>query len=447
MTFHQKTPTTSSRAIAAEILGKILIQGLNWDRSLLPSQTSSQDKGFIQALCFGVLRHYLPLSFVLSKLTEKPLRNKDKDVEILILIALYEILFLQTPDYAALNEAQEALPKKKAWAKGFVNAVLRKFITQKSDFIGLTESSNPDRTPLLPAWILKLIETHYPKHLEAIEAAHFGLPPLHCRVNQQQISREDYLQKIAPTAPSLKFEIPDFFPDALMLKTPVTVAEIPGFLDGLISIQDLAPQKTPELLALKPGLSVLDACAAPGGKSAHILETCPEVKLLSLDIDPERLKKIHENFSRLKLNTSKQMRRTIETCNATEADIFNLTFDRILIDAPCSGLGVIRRHPEIALHRKPENFKELAEHQVQLLNALWPLLNPEGILLYATCSIATEENDGVIRQFLALHPEATVVPLDLSHPHHSGLQTSYGWQLLPTVNGPDGFYYSKLIKP
>jgi 16S rRNA (cytosine967-C5)-methyltransferase len=449
---------SSSRVQGLEILKKIILENQNWDRSLLPQKASSQEKSFLQALCLGVLRQYLPLKFILNQLSEKPLRNKDKDIEILILMAIYEILFLQTPDYAALSEAQKAVPKKKAWAKGFVNAILRKLINQKSDFLAFAspdlvqEAIDPslkfEQVSRLPEWILKLINTHYPEFINQIETAHFYQPPMHLRINAQKISREDYLN--TQLKPGLNFESHAFFPNALTLKNPLPVSEIPGFLEGLISVQDLAPQKTPELLDLEPNLKVLDACAAPGGKSAHLLESCPDIDLISLDIDPVRLRKIQENFARLELNSRNKnlIKPRVLAADATHLNLWwdkNL-FDRILIDGPCSGLGVIRRHPEIAIHRKPEEIENLALHQLEILNALWPVLKPHGIMLYATCSIHPLENDGVIEKFLASHPDAKIFPLELSDPQHLGLKTRHGWQFLPMAHGPDGFYYAKIIK-
>jgi 16S rRNA (cytosine967-C5)-methyltransferase len=455
------TDLKSSRIAALEILKKIILEHHHWDRSLLPSNFSSQEKSFLQALCLGVLRQYLPLKFIFNQLAEKPLRNKDKDIEILILLAIYEIFFLQTPDYAALSEAQKSVPSKKAWAKGFVNAILRKLISQKSQFserLSITDTllSEPiegvkkhERISLLPVWLLTLIRAHYPASLESIEVAHITPPPMHLRVNQQKISREDYLKKYADPL-GLACDTHDFFPHALTLKTPLPVHEIPGFSEGFISVQDLAPQKTPELLELTPNLKVLDACAAPGGKSAHLLETCPDIDLISLDIDPSRLTKIQENFARLELNV-RNKNLIKPRVLAADATLLNRwwdkgLFDRILIDAPCSGLGVIRRHPEIAIHRNPEEIEILAQKQLEILQTLWPTLKPEGILLYATCSIHPLENDGVIQSFLAAHADAMNIPLDLSHREHTGMQTRYGFQFLPCAHGPDGFYYAKIKK-
>ena len=421
------------RAQTQQILRSILEDHQPWDRSFLPSDSRSHP--FIQALTLGVLRFYIPLKKLLSSFLDKPLRNKDQDIEILLLMGFFEILFFDTPDYAVVNETQKAVPAKKAWAKGLLNAVLRKLIQAKA--------KNPqgllEKYDFFPTWIESLIQKNYPEWKDSLIRAHQSTPPMHLRVNVQKNSREAYLKKF----PELDVSVPTSFNEGLTLNTPCPVEEIPGFSEGLISVQDLAPQKTPELMELKPGLKVLDACAAPGGKSAHIWEACPQISLTCLDIHPERTQKIHENLKRLQLMNPELK---VQTEDAIEFSQHCSPFDRILLDAPCSGLGVIRRHPEIALHRSPENLKELANQQLKLLTNLWPILKIQGILLYATCSIAPTENDEVIEQFLSQHADAKISPLCLSHPDHNGLQTRYGWQFLPTPQGPDGFYYSKIVK-
>jgi 16S rRNA (cytosine967-C5)-methyltransferase len=424
--------TISSRAQAHTILQSILYEKKSWDRSLLPKDSSSH--AFIQALCLGVLRHYLPLQAFLSQFLEKPLRQKDQDIQVLLLMGTFELLCLSTPEYAVVNELQRAVPAKKSWAKGLINAVLRKVIQEKNH----SPAALLEQYPTFPAWIQDLWKTHYPEFLSHLRTAN-ALPPMHLRINTRQISRADYVQQF----PSLAIQIPPFFADALTLETPCPVESLPGFLEGLVSVQDLAPQKTPELLDLAPQLSVLDACAAPGGKSAHLLEKYPDIRLTCLDISADRTEKIRATFSRLRLQ---DLHPEIFTQDALDTASLNKTFDRILLDAPCSGLGVIRRHPEIALHRSPENLASLAQTQLALLTTLWRQLNPEGILLYATCSLAPIENDGVIGEFLSQHPDATLIPLDLSHPGHLGKAMKYGYQFLPTQNGPDGFYYAKLMK-
>ncbi len=424
--------TASSRAQAHQILRSILHEKKSWDRSLLPKESSSN--AFIQALCLGVLRYYLPLNALVSEFLDKPLRQKDQDIHLFLIMGTFELLWLSTPDYAVVNELQRAVPTKKAWAKGLINAVLRKIIQKKTE----TSGNLLEKYPIFPQWIEALWKTHYPEFLPHLRAAN-DLPPMHLRINTLKISRGDYQQQF----PDVAVVSPAFFPDALTLKTPCPVESLPGFAEGLISVQDLAPQKTPELLELSPGLNVLDACAAPGGKSAHMLEKCPDIHLTCLDISADRTEKIRATLNRLGLTHSHP---EVLTLDATEAASLKRTFDRILLDAPCSGLGVIRRHPEIALHRTPENLETLANTQLRLLTSLWEQLNPKGILLYATCSLAPIENDEVIREFCSQHPEAKVIPLDLSHPDHLGKPTPFGYQFLPTAQGPDGFYYAKLIK-
>ncbi len=420
------------RFFSQQILLRILQNQSTWDRSLLPQEATAQEKAFIQAACLGVLRHYFQLQVFLKRFLEKPLRKKDQDIEILLLLGTHELICMHTPPHAVLNEIQKTISAKKPWAKGLINAVLRKISSEHP------EPSCLDPAKLFPDWIQDLIRKHYLAFERSIQNAHLSSPPMHLRVNIQKNSREDYLQKF----PLLDCHIPEFFSAALTLNKPCSVYEIPGFMEGLISVQDLAPQKTPELLELQPHLRVLDACAAPGGKSAHLLETQNQIHLTCLDRSPERALKIQDTFTRLGLWVSAPQ---VFTQDALEISPL-LQFDRILLDAPCSGLGVIRRHPEIALHQNSENLKILSQQQLKLLHALWPCLVPGGILLYATCSMAPEENDQVIEQFLSTHPQTKVLPLNLSHAGYQGLQTPYGFQFLATEHGPDGFYYSKIRK-
>lgn len=456
----------TTRQHALHALTNVIYHGHSWERTDF-TDVAEGERSFAKALCLGVIRHCEQLLWIEEKLIKKPLKNKDIDIRLIVLMGIYEIWKMQTPDYAAIDETVSVVQKKKQWAKSLVNATLHNFIKDKEKF-----TKTAGNIPCCPDWIIQRIKQDYPTDIKNILTEMALNPPQHCRVNQQKISVAEYIKQYCA---DIEVETHTDFPDALTFKTPRGVEDIPGFFDGLISIQDLAPQQTPYHLDLKPGMHILDACAAPGGKTGHLLEACPEIHLTAWDIDANRLERVQENLERLGLlnshvltesknaifsgnnnesgeilpasaksrdrlradgksaaSTKVSLERSVDKkLTADSQAINNNFFDRILVDAPCSGLGVVRRHPDIKLHRTPEDIANLSKTQLKLLNSLWAQLKPGGKLLYATCSILKAENNDVIKAFLDQTPDAK---LEMSK------------QFLPTTNGPDGFYYALLTK-
>ncbi|EKD23235.1 MAG: hypothetical protein ACD_82C00190G0003, partial [uncultured bacterium] len=369
-----------------------------------------------QELGYGTIRWYYRLNGIL-KLLVKDTKKLDSLIRILLLVGLYQLIYLRKPDYAVLNETVEATKYlDKPWATALVNAVLRNFLRQQKILLAKLESNEITKYSH-PLWIINALKKAYPKQWKNILIANNQYPPMHLRVNKQQISQSDYL-KLLPS-------------QNITLEKPRNVTDLPGFQDGLVSVQDLSAQYTTTLLDLKPGQIVLDACAAPGGKTAHILETEPHLqKLIVCDIDELRLNKVRENLTRLKLDYKEIIKFIFCDITITH-ELDNIIFDRILLDAPCSGSGVIRRHPDIKLLRQEQDVRNKAEYQLVLLKKLWPKLKPDGILVYSTCSVFPEENNLVIEKFLLLFPDAKEI---------------FCKQILPKQGEGDGFFYSVLCK-
>jgi 16S rRNA (cytosine967-C5)-methyltransferase len=427
--------TRDARTAAALALQQVIVQ-----RTSLTSAIDEQSKHLLtsdislfKAIVFGVMRHFETLSQALQPLLDKPLRNKDKDIYALLLIGAYQLKHMRTPDYAAIDSCVKAgKALKKPWAAGLINAVLRRFQLQGD----IAESDQVKSEH--PLWLYNAIVSAWPDNATDIFSANNTEPPLCIRVNSQQISRNDYLAKLI--SKGIPAEKGEYSPTAIYLPDkPANIVDLPGFADGECSVQDEAPQLSAFLLDLAPGQRVLDACAAPGGKTCHILETEPQLKeLVAVDHDEKRLVRVKENLARLHLHA---------TCIA--ADILDTDawwdgqqFDRILCDAPCSATGVIRRHPDIKFLRMESDILKLRSLQLQILQSLWQALKPGGILLYATCSILPEENSKVVGRFCQQHSdcEEITIPLDC------GIVQEHGRQLFPQPGAHDGFFYAKLKK-
>ena len=428
------------RALAAQIIARVLGGASLTDAFAegIPNTVESRDRGFIQELCYGVIRWYEPLRQVCSYLLKKPLNANDRDIYALLLIGLYQFIYLKTAAHAAVHETvQAAKDLKKNWAAALINGILRSFQRQQT---GLLKKLPNEAHYAHPRWLMKKLQQAWPKDWQAIVEANNQAPPMSLRVNRLKISRDDYLQKLQ--AKAIEATLSAISDVGIILNETCSVYGLPGFSEGEVSIQDTAAQLAAFLLMLQPKQSVLDACAAPGGKFAHILETQPDLQAaIALDQDKTRLSKIEENLSRLRL-----MRDGVKLV-CTKAQLFKTSwkgeqFDRILLDAPCSGTGVIRRHPDIKLLRREEDIDKLARQQLELLLSLWPLLKPGGILLYATCSVLPEENQGVLQRFLRQQPDAHEHAID----EKWGVACEVGRQIFPQIHGTDGFYYARLQK-
>lgn len=432
------------RVAAARAIAALLRQEASLATVLPPvaEQVPPRDRALLQEICFGTARWYPRLAVIIERLLHKPLRDKDLDVQALIACGLYQLEFMNTAPHAVLNETVAAADRlRKGWAKKMINAVLRNAQRQR-DELHRTLADHPQFSSAHPAWLLERLRSDWPQHWSAIVEGNNERPPLCLRVNRRRLSREAALQTLA--AAELDSRAAPLSVDGIYLGRPTPVTELPGFADGHFSVQDEAAQLTAQLLDPQPGERVLDACAAPGGKTCHLLERQPQLQqLVALDSDPRRLQRVRENLDRLQLEA------TLIAAEAQRLDEWwdGQPFDRILLDAPCSATGVIRRHPDIKLLRRTTDIAPLAELQQELLQQLWQTLKPGGILLYATCSVLREENDAVIAAFLAhcpeAQPEAQPAVLDVDW----GLATAHGRQLLPGRDSHDGFFYAVLHKP
>ncbi|MGD9659746.1 MAG: 16S rRNA (cytosine(967)-C(5))-methyltransferase RsmB [Porticoccaceae bacterium] len=427
------------RVACAQVLASV-IRGEGSFNSLLPNyleKVSAKDTSLLQELCYGTLRHYPALELILSQLLEKPLKAKDADISALLLSGLYQIREMRTPSHAAVNETVNATKNlKKPWAKGLINGVLRTYLREADTLV--TRCAGDIRYQTChPHWLVDALNSAWPEQAAAIIAANNQRPPMTLRVNQRRICRSDYLSLLREQ--QIDAHPAPLASQGVYLDKPCDVLSLPGFADGLVSVQDEAAQLCADFLDLAEGQRVLDACCAPGGKTCHLLEHQPELaELVALDVDPKRLVRVRENLDRLCLNA------TIKAANAADIDNWwdGGYFDRILLDAPCSASGVIRRHPDIKLLRKPEDIVKLAQLQGQLLSALWTTLKPGGKLLYATCSVFPAENDEVLAVFSAHQRDCKLLPLATP----GGMKTAWGTQFFPQIDGHDGFYYGLLEK-
>ncbi len=427
----------NTRQIAAHILHSVIGQGQSLTHALdnaLPALSNATDRAFVQALCYGTLRYFHRLDYILQQLLNKPVR--DIEVKALLLIGLYQLCFMRIKPHAAVSETVNAVGKKKHHSKGLINAVLRNYLRNAENF-----EATADRTPVAasahPDWLIQKIEANWPQQSRAILQANNQQAPMILRINGRFCSRANYLQQLAQQG-ILATPSP-LCPSAIILQQAVAVEKLPGFSQGLVSIQDTAAQFAAGLLELKAGQRVLDVCAAPGGKTAHILETQPEIAhLTAVDINEQRLQRVRENLQRLRLYAETRMGDALEPACWWDGR----PFDRILLDAPCSAIGVIRRHPDIKLLRRDQDIRSLQKRQQCILNQIWPLLAPQGILLYATCSILKQENEQQIQTFLSTHNEAYEIPITADW----GLATAHGRQILPGDQDMDGFYYAKIGK-
>jgi len=426
----------NTRQVAARVLTRVLQDGQSLTAALdaaLPSVELDKDRAFIQALCYGVCRYFYRLDFILSELLTKPL--KDVEVKSLALVGLYQLNYMRVKSYAAVSETVLAT-RKKPWAKALINALLRSYLRdqvsleQKADALQWSAISHPK-------WLVKQIELDWPEQAQSVFVENNQQPPMALRVNLSQISQADYLQQL--TEKGIEATVVDFCPSAIVLKQSVGVDLLPGFAKGLVSVQDVAAQLAAGLLNVQAGQRVLDVCAAPGGKAAHILESQQQVKrLVAVDIDESRMLRVSENI--LRLNLSADL--VVGDAANPEAWWDGEAFDRILLDVPCSALGVIRRHPDIKLLRKPEDIQALRDVQQRILKAVWLLLASGGVMLYATCSILKRENEQQIAVFLAEHPDAVEIPITADW----GFAVSHGRQILPGDSAMDGFYYALIKK-
>jgi 16S rRNA (cytosine967-C5)-methyltransferase len=429
-----------ARSAAVTVLVEVFAAGRSLSASLPPvlrRVADARERALAQDLCYGVLRWWPQLEAIASALMRKPLKERDTDIQCVILAALYQLIHTRVPPHAAVDEAvTHAVSLGKPWARAMVNAVLRRFQRERAQI--LAGLDRDDAAALAyPRWLLDIVKSAWPADWERIARAGNERPPMCLRVNRRRGGRDDYLRELAVAG--IVAAIHPHAAAALVLEQPMDVERLPGFAVGRVSVQDAAAQLAAELLAARPGERVLDACAAPGGKTAHILELQPGLEaLLAVDQDAVRLQRVRENLDRLGLAAEL----VCADAAAPEGWWDGRPFDRILLDAPCSGTGVLRRHPDIKRLRRETDIAPLAAQQARLLEAAWRMLRPGGMLLYSTCSIIPGENDAQINRFLAQHPDATARRLEARW----GRALSAGRQILPGEDGMDGFYYAYVDK-
>lgn len=398
----------------------------------------AKDQALLQELCFGVCRHQQQLALIAQQFLQKPFKSKDCDIEALLYLGIYQLLYTRIPDHAAISATVEAAAKlKKVWAKGMLNGVLRNVQRGVAGFNAQPWADCDAYRYSHPQWFMDAVRAAWPEDWQQILEANNQHPPMTLRINRRYTTREQYLAALASRG--IAAQATAFSSEGIQLQQPCSVQLLPDFAEGHVSVQDEAAQLSAHLLELAPGQRVLDACCAPGGKTCHILEREPQLReVVALDLDGKRMERVQENLKRLHLKA------TLTTADAAELATWwdQQPFTRILLDAPCSATGVIRRHPDIKLLRRAGDIAALAQLQLKLLCRLWQTLAPGGLLVYATCSVLPEENEQVVQRFVEQTEDAQHRVIDAAW----GSERPFGRQLLPMSGAADGFYYALLYK-
>ncbi len=431
--------SSGARCVAARILAAVQSEGrsLSDCAAAAIGELPAGEQALARELAWGTLRFAPRLARIAGRLLHTPLRRRDADIHGLLLIGLYQLDYMRVPEHAAVDLTVGAARQlRKAWAGGVLNAALRRYVRERESVHAALAADDEFRYAH-PQWLLAQWRQAWPEDWQAIAAAGNEHPPLALRVNARRTSRARYLERL--DAAGLAASAAQHAECGLVLAAPAPITALPGFAEGEVSVQDVAAQLAAGLLDLAPGQRLLDACAAPGGKTAHALECEPGLReVVAVDADGTRLARVRENLARLRLEA------TLIAGNALEPRLWwdGRGFDRILLDAPCTATGVIRRHPDIKALRRPEDVPAAAARQSAMLDALWPLLEPDGKLLYSTCSTLPAENADIVREFLGRTPDAE--PGDRSWPW--GRASGAGRQILPGEDGMDGFFYAQIRK-
>jgi len=426
--------------VAAHVLRDVVDQGRSLDRTLETEaeRLDASQKPALHEMAYGGLRFYNYLEGLLELLIQKPIRRKDRMVHFLLVVGLYQIKFMRTPDHAAVNQTVKGLAaSKQSWAKGLVNGVLRRFLREieNDSLADLEHKLTAAQRVAFPDFFYSAILDAWPDLCAQIFDASNQKPPLTLRINRQKTKREGYLKLLSEKKiEGVKTKDSDL---GVVIAQPRPVAELPMFNEGWVSVQDESAQLCTKAMQLEKNLRMLDGCAAPGGKTCAMLESEPSLKMTAVDL-PERVFSIEQNLERLGLSAIVRDMGLEEYSDWWDEQ----PWDRILLDVPCSGSGVIRRHPDIRHRRQPGDLERFASQQLELLETAWVMLATHGVLLYVTCSLLPKENDGVIGAFLEKESDVKVSPLSSV----GGLETQYGRQRLPGVHEGDGFYYCLLTK-
>jgi len=397
------------------------------------SRTAERDRALMQQICYGTLRFWHRYDALASLMLRKPFHPDEQIVQVLLNAALYQLHQLSVPDHAVINETVEACKQLgKPWAGKLLNAILRRYQRESSDLLKQADSLDAFRFNH-PPWMLAKLEHNWPEQWLQILSANDQSPPMCLRVNRQRVDREGYLKLLS--AAGIGARVGEYSPDAIYLEQPLPVDKLPQFDAGWVSVQDEAAQLATQLMSPEPGMRILDACAAPGGKLCHLLEHCTDLRIEALELEPRRAVRITENLNRLGLQAP------VKIGDASDRIWWNgEPYDQILLDAPCSATGVIRRNPDIKILRRNEDILDLAAQQLAILTNLWGMLKPGGTMVYATCSIFPQENERIIERFLKIQPDARPVPIEASW----GVNRTFGRQLFPQTDGHDGFFYARL---
>lgn len=425
----------SARAAAARALAGVMQgQSLNQLLPTLEQRVDQADRGFLRDMVLGSCRHFQRLNALAKMLLKNPFDNSDQDLHALLVIGLYQLHVQGKAPHAAVHATVSGCEELgKGYGKAVVNACLRRF---GREYESLTPAldDNPVTASSHPKWLVKMLSKAWPDQVDDILRNNNDKPPLCLRVNRRQVSRDDYLQQLQQA--EIDARPAPFSDDGIYLSAGLDVTTLPGFAAGSVSVQDEAAQLAAQLLQPRAGEQILDACAAPGGKTCHLLEMA-DAQVTAADIDSSRLTRVQENLDRLQLSAQ------ILCADMLDADSWpEQQYDAILLDVPCSATGVIRRHPDIKLLRRREDIAALAQTQAQLLSLAWKALRPGGRLLYATCSVLPQENSEQIAQFVSQNADASLQALDKPW----GNACNAGRQLLPQTDGHDGFYYALLHK-
>lgn len=428
-------PGAQPRAVAAGVLDAVFLRGRSLRVELarrLPTLDDPRDRALVETLCFAVLRQPARYEAALAQWMAQPPGRRDGELKMLLFVGFAQLDPLGLPAHAAVASTVEAARVLgRRHQAGLVNALLRR--AQREGLPTLPPDTD------WPDWLRERIRGDWPALAGSIFAESIAPAPLWLRVNRQQGSREAYRERLAAAGISA---LPDpTLADALRVEGTLAVAALPGFTAGAVSVQDASAQAVADALAPPAGGRVLDACAAPGGKTAHLLERDPSLRMTALDVDPKRLEAVEGTLKRLQLRGDIRLM-AVDAASAKDDWWSGQPFDAVLLDAPCSATGIVRRQPDVRLHRRESDITALVKLQARLLDVLWQKLAPGGVLLYATCSILKAENAAQVEAFLARTPDARVDPLAERFGHASGP----GRQRLPGEGGGDGFFYARLLK-
>lgn len=437
----------SARYAATQAVYQVM-QGQSLNQALPPleERVNDEDRGFLRDMALGSCRYFQRLNAITKMLLKTPFGDEDQDLQALMIVGLYQLEVQKKAPHAAVHATVDVCEEMgKGYAKSVVNACLRRYGREYEELTAPLEN-NPVTASSHPKWLMKMMQKAWPDDWQQVFEQNNQRPPLCLRVNQRHGSREAYLERLQQAG--IEARAAEFAPFAIYLAQSCDVTQLPGFDDGDISVQDEAAQLASLILAPQADEVILDACAAPGGKTCALLETA-DCDVTALDLEASRLERVEENLERLGLAAGVVCADMAATDDWWEGE----QFDAILLDAPCSATGVIRRHPDIKLLRRRDDIEQLAEVQQTLLNTAWDLLKPGGRLLYATCSVLPQENNDQVERFIAAKLEAGQ---DISHQplenvlsamdNLPGVACNAGRQLFPQENGHDGFFYALLVK-